>query len=198
MLVRMGRLLRDNGQSDRAFGVLEQSDGLLVSLAFEQHVVDGVDLVARSELRLGGRSALEHRLDEDGQVTLRVSDSADDAEAEAVGAAFQHDLRVRRRRRRHRLQESSGHRRRHASAVHGGDISVDTGYIHRVKRDGQCRHGRNRWRRGGRRRHERRIVDQGRPSGVVQQRGKTVFADRWRWWQEMGRGGTSEQKNNIS
>ena len=83
-------LLRDDGESDGAFGVLEQSDGLLMSLAVEQSGVDSVNLIAWLEsARLGGRTTLKHSLDEDGQVALRITATTDNAEAQTVRPALQ-------------------------------------------------------------------------------------------------------------
>ncbi len=92
--------LRDDGQSDSSLGVLEQSDSLLVSLALEERRIDSVDLIARPQFRLGGRSSLKDRLDEDGEVALRVAESADDAETQSVGSSLQNDASVGRRSRR--------------------------------------------------------------------------------------------------
>lgn len=86
--------LRDDGQSDSSLGVLEQSDSLLVSLAFKERRIDSVDLVARPQFRLGGRSSLKDRLDEDGEVALWVAESADDAETQSVGSSLQNDASV--------------------------------------------------------------------------------------------------------
>jgi hypothetical protein len=84
---------RDDGESDSSLGVLEQSDGFLVSFAVEQRRINGVDLIARPQIRLGGRSALKDSLDEDGKVTLRIAQSTDDAETQTVGSSFQDDAR---------------------------------------------------------------------------------------------------------
>ena len=84
---------RDDGESDSSLGVLEQSDGFLVSFSVEQRRINGVDLIARPQIRLGGRSALKDSLDEDGKVTLRIAQSTDDAETQAVGSSFQDDAR---------------------------------------------------------------------------------------------------------
>lgn len=84
---------RDDGKSDSALGVLEQSNGLLVGLAVEQRRINGVDLIARPQVRLGRCSAFEHRFDEDGQIALRIAQSSDDAESQSVGSAFQDDAR---------------------------------------------------------------------------------------------------------
>ncbi len=139
----------DDGESDGSLGVLEQSDGLLVSFAVEQRRVDGVDLVARPQIGLGGRSALKDGLDENGKVTLRVAQSADDAESQAVGSSLQDDPRESGRSRR---GSRHGSRRRRKS-VDGVQLK---------QRDGQDGHGRQRrWRRrwrSRRRRHQWQIV----------------------------------------
>lgn len=150
--------LGDDGESDGSLGVLEQSDGLLMRFAVEQRRVDGVDLVARPQIGLGSRSALKDGLDEDGKVTLRVAQSADDAESQAVGSSLQDDPRESGRSRRRRSSRRRQGSRRRRKSVDGVQLK---------QRDGQDGHGRQRrWRRrwrSRRRRHQWRIV--GRRSG---------------------------------
>ena len=107
-------LLGNNGERNGSFGVFQQSDGLLVGLAFEQDLVDGVDLIARpEEATFGGCASFEHRFNENRQIALRTAPAADYAETETVGSSFQNDLSVsgsdhRRMRLRSRLREIGG------------------------------------------------------------------------------------------
>jgi len=88
-------LLADDGEVDGSLGVLQQSDGFLVSFALEEDLIDRVNLVTGTqEAALGGGASFEDRFDEDGQIALRAAPAADYAEPQAVGPAFQDHLGV--------------------------------------------------------------------------------------------------------